>query len=121
MFCSCATRPSALKIEEIEVKATPDSAPSEITLVLPALTAIEQLLQRIKQNGTDIEKYFILDESGRITVKADLQNDEGDFEVIYDLEEAKALGNSVFEVSFILHIKKTEIYIKDTLIWRPIK
>ena len=83
------------------------------------LTAFELMILQIKQNGPDIQKYFILDENGRIIVKADFQGEAGHFEVIYDLDQAKTLERAVYEVGFTIRDKQTETLQKDTFIWRP--
>jgi peptidoglycan/xylan/chitin deacetylase (PgdA/CDA1 family) len=84
---------------------------------------MELLVQRVKQNGKDIQKYFVLEE-GQIIVKADLQNEEGDYVVIYDLEGAEALTGSAFRVPFLLYKNyenedELEPVIEDALVWRP--
>ena len=119
VFSSCATRPAPqIIIEEIE-KQPQQPEIIHIEIMSPPLTAVEKMLLLVKQNGTDIKKYFFLEENSRIIVKADLQDDTGIYEVIYDLENVKHLENSVYEVTFILHEKKTDKYYEDTLIWAP--
>ena len=112
---SCASRPVApphIVIIETEEETKPE--PSVITL-LP----IEVAIQRVKQNGQDIARYFILDENRQIIVRAALREGTSEFEVIYNMETAKTLGNSVYEVSFTIQEKGTEKILEDTLIWRP--
>ena len=119
IYISCKSQPPApVIIPEIEI--TPVSIPEIILppVILP-LTAFEQMLLQIKQNGQDIKKIFILCENGLIIVKADIQSEAGDFEVIYDLEQAKALERSVYEVGFTIRDKETDTFWEDTLIWRP--
>jgi peptidoglycan/xylan/chitin deacetylase (PgdA/CDA1 family) len=84
--------------------------------------SLEQAAQRVKRNGADIEKYFILGEAGRILVKGDVRQGTSDYEVSYDLENAEVLSDSVYRVPFLIREKESkepEILIEDTLIWRP--
>ena len=64
-------------------------------------------------------KYFILDEDGKIIVKADLQDLAGEFEVIYNLEETEVFQDSGYGVFFSVRNKETGAILKDTLVWRP--
>jgi peptidoglycan/xylan/chitin deacetylase (PgdA/CDA1 family) len=79
----------------------------------------EHVLEKVKQNGKNIDKYFILDE-GRIVVKAGLRDANGDFEIIYDLENAKKIGSSVYEVGFSCREKESGLFLKDALVWNPL-
>ena len=95
----------------------------------PPPTPLERAAQRVRQNGRDIEKYFVLGDEGSILVRAMLREEMGDFEVIYDLEGAEALENSVFRVAFIVRdfwdedaqmdTESSPNSIEDSLIWRP--
>jgi peptidoglycan/xylan/chitin deacetylase (PgdA/CDA1 family) len=76
-------------------------------------------VQRIQRNATDIEKYFTLDKTGRIIVKADVQDAAGNFEVIYDLEDAEVLGQSAYSVRFYAKEKESDTTLTDTLVWLP--
>ena len=80
---------------------------------------LKQTIEKIKRNGKDIDKNYIIDGKGRIIVKADLRDQGGDYEVVYDLENIKDTGNSVYEVGFTCHEKKTGETIKDVLVWIP--
>ena len=108
---ACASRPQ-VTIEE----------PAEDRIEHPPpvlMSPIDQMLYRIQQNGADIVKFFILDNEGRIIVKADLCDTAGDFEIMYDLEGARALGNSTYAVGFSARNRETGDIIEDTLIWKP--
>jgi peptidoglycan/xylan/chitin deacetylase (PgdA/CDA1 family) len=76
------------------------------------------MLQRIRQNGNDINRYFILDENRQIIVKADLEDKAGDFEIIYDLVNAELLGASSYRVGFSARNKLSDESIEDSFIWR---
>jgi hypothetical protein len=108
VFITCATRPRPIVEREHAAVLTPEE-------VVP----IEQILQRIKQNGSDVEKYFILDDERRIIVRANLRNGTDDYEVIYDLEGAEVLADSAYRVHFLLHEGKSGASLKDSLVWRP--
>ena len=121
LFISCAGRPSIVPvtyvISEIEPKITfypiPETEPEVV------LSPIERIIQRIKLNGTDIEKYFILGSEGQIIVKAEITDIAGDFEITYDLENLEVISYSIYRVPFLLTQKESDIAIEDTLIWRP--
>ena len=98
------------------------SSPGIVTdtfVKLDVLTPIEQLIQRIKAND-DVIKHYVHGENGRVIVRADLQDNAGNFDVIYYLDEAKTLGNSVYEVSFIVQEKGTEKILANSLVWMPV-
>ncbi|MCL2043927.1 MAG: polysaccharide deacetylase family protein [Treponema sp.] len=100
-------------IAEMAMAATPPAQPPEI---IP--TPIERLVQRIKRNE-DITKHFVLGAGGQISVKADIRDDAGNFEVTYNLDNARDTGNSAYEVRFTLRNTRTGTVIEDTLMWRP--
>ena len=117
VFGSCASRPPPT-VPEIIGETVITRAAAHIPPSI--LTPVEKLLARIKQNEADILKYFILDENGQIIVMANFQDETGNYKVTYDLEGAKALGGSVYEVGFILYEEKTETRLEDSLIWKPL-
>jgi peptidoglycan/xylan/chitin deacetylase (PgdA/CDA1 family) len=106
LLCACASRPRPV-VETIKELPPPLKQP------------FEQALEKIKHNGKDMEKYFILDE-GRIVVKSNLRDENGDFEIIYDLENAVEIGNSTYEVGFSCREKESGVILKDTLVWNPL-
>ena len=124
LLTSCVSRPEPL-IEEIKtiVEPTPIIEYIEEIIkpeVIPVpLTPVEKLIERIKQNGADIEKYHLVNANEEIIVKADLQDEAGDYEVIYYLDEAHTLDDSVYLVRFTAREKETDEIIEDTLIWKP--
>ena len=85
----------------------PETEPEE------KLSAMEQMIKEIRQNGDGIEKYYLLGENGAIIVKADITNTAGNFEVIYDLVNAQPF----FHVPFSINCKDQGLIIQDTLIW----
>jgi len=119
--CASRPRPEAETIKEppIIFLPFPEGPPSPEELPPPFKQPFEQALERVKQNGKDIDKYFILDE-GRIVVKAGLRDANGDFEIIYDLENAREIGSSVYEVGFSCRDKESGLLLKDALVWNPL-
>jgi len=118
MLFACASRPRHAVETVKELPAIFLPSPEE--LPPPFRQPFEQALEKVKQNGKDIDKFFISDGEGRITVKAGLRDENGDFEIIYDLENARAIGNSVFEVGFSCREKESGMLLKDTLVWNPL-
>jgi len=106
---SCASRPVSIDYEPIKIA---------VTNVTPVLTPLEKAVLRVKGNGADIEKYFVI-ENRQIVVKSDLPQDEEIFEITYNLIDAKLLGDSGYEVGFTIREKDTDIINEDTLLWKP--
>jgi len=124
LFASCASRPEPIPEQEVsysypDIEPIIESAEKIIEPEIMPLTPIEQLIERIKKNGNDIEKYYILDRNGNITVKADLYDKAGDFEVIYYLDEAQTPEASVYNIRFTALNKETLEEIEDSFIWQP--
>jgi hypothetical protein len=59
----------------------------------PELFPIDAVMQKVKQDSPEIEKYFLLDETGKLIVKADLKEIRQEtgkvehFQVWYDLRQ----------------------------------
>jgi len=117
LLCACAIRPrpAAETIKEPPVLFLP--SPEELPPLLKQ--PFEQALEKVKQNGKDIDKYYILDK-GRIVVKAGLRVENEDFEIIYDLENARKSGSSAYEVGFSCYDKESGLFLKDILVWNPL-
>jgi peptidoglycan/xylan/chitin deacetylase (PgdA/CDA1 family) len=113
--CANRPRPAAETMKEPPVifLHSPEDLPP------PFKQPFEQALEKVKQNGKDIDKYFILDE-GRIVVKAGLRDANGDFEIIYDLENAREIESSGYEVGFSCRDKESGLLLKDALVWYPL-
>jgi peptidoglycan/xylan/chitin deacetylase (PgdA/CDA1 family) len=113
LLYACASRPSqtADKLKNPALNSLP---PQE-----GLIPDFNQTLEKIKRNGKDIDKYYVVDGKGRIIVKADLRDQGWDFEVVYDLENVRDIGNSVYEIDFTCQEKKTRETMKDFLIWSP--
>ena len=68
IFISCASRPA-------------------MVMAPPPETAMESVIYRIQENPPEIDRYFILDETGDIVVKAELSETEH-FEVVYHMKNS---------------------------------
>ena len=83
------------------------------------IVSIEQIVQWVKNNDSDIEKYYTVDEDGQIEVKARALGAAGDFEVVYDLQNAEVIEDGAYRVRFTALAKKTGETREDSLVWRP--
>jgi len=118
-------RPAAETVKELPEKFH-ENSPSLAELSSPVETTppslnrrFEQAVEKIKRNGKDIDKYFVTDKEGRIVVKAGLRDANGNFEIVYDLENARELGNEAYEVGFSCLDKESGMLLKDALVWNP--
>jgi len=118
IFSSCASQPEVIEPDApVVIETTAVYIPPEIIIIppviieiIPTLTPEEQLIERIRANGEDIEKYFLVDRNDRITVKADLIHGSQLFEIIYDLDNLIELERSVYEVGFTVRLIETYKY-----------
>jgi len=117
---SCVSKPDLIEpdlipniIETEAVYIPPESiiippVTTEINPFIPLpLTPEGRLIERIRENGDDIEKYFLVDRNDRITVKAELIHDNQLYEITYDLDNIIELETSVYEVGFTVRLIKT--------------
>jgi hypothetical protein len=140
-LAACAGRPSVRLEEPVRRDLPEETRPVEDAAIqhVPEriYSAMDMAVQRVKQNGGDIKKYFLLDGDLRIIVKADISGDGSDgggngaeFEVVYDLENARPLddlspGPQIqngflpvrFTVDFSVEEKSTGQRQEDTLVW----
>jgi hypothetical protein len=85
---------------------------------------LDVLVERIKQNGETVKKYFILDENSNIVVKAGFE-DAPAFEVVYDLEDAAGEENFSYPLPAGLRVNFTVTHIpsglsrQDSFVWTP--
>jgi hypothetical protein len=104
-FLSCATRP--------RVRAgSGETVPPESGIPSPPPPA-GGLLRRVKNNDPALAKYFLQDEEGTITVKAEAEG----FEILYDLAKARPAGASRWEVDFSVCPKEGGETRQDVLLW----
>jgi peptidoglycan/xylan/chitin deacetylase (PgdA/CDA1 family) len=127
ILSACVSRPALTVIEEsVSVITVPVPEPvidTPVPVIAPPeiiLSPLEQLRLRIQQNGSDIEKQFVLSNNGQIIVKAEFRDGVNRYEVTYDLENIRVLDSSVYEVDFVIDEINTGTRLRDTLIWRPV-
>jgi peptidoglycan/xylan/chitin deacetylase (PgdA/CDA1 family) len=87
LLASCTAGP-AVREDYEDMPPEPENPPSE-----EVYSEMDLLIKRVKQNGENIKKYFVLDEDSNIIVKAGFEDAPG-FEVVYDLENAVKEENS---------------------------
>jgi hypothetical protein len=134
-LAACAGWP-ALRVEE------PVHLPENIPFPEEFYSAMDLVIQQVKQNGDDIKKYFLLDGDYHIIIKADISGsgsaggNRAEFEVVYDLENALPLDGvrnppglqagplrenefpvPRLTVNFSVEEKNTGMRREDTLIW----
>jgi len=135
-FSSCTSRPPVVESvppqTERPAEAPAESKTESITETI-TLSTIDSAIQRIKRNSPDIKKYFVLDDNGNITVKAEFSEiprnqEESDllesdlFEVVYDMNfSGEVTENFGYTVSFTLKTNKTDTVINDSFLWKPQK
>jgi len=128
-FSSCAGKPAVIESAPPQTARTAE-APAETTTELPksALSTIDLAIQKIKRNSPDIKKYYVLDDNGTITVKAEFseiprnQKDPDLFEVVYDMNFTSGVSaNSGYTVFFALKTNKSDTVINDSFLWKPQK
>jgi hypothetical protein len=91
LLASCAGNRPMVRAEP--EAATPEKEPRPI----------DRAAERVKRNGSDIRKYFALDDEAEIIVMADLSEGGEDFRAVYDLANAVPLEDrSGFTVRFSL-------------------
>jgi hypothetical protein len=108
LLASCATRPP---IRPWGGTSRGDVVPEVSSLPPPLL--IDRLVRRVKDNDPGLEKYFLQDEGGTITVKAEADG----FEILYDLAKARPAGASRWEVDFSVYQADSGESRQDTLLW----
>jgi hypothetical protein len=82
------------------------------------IPAIDRAAELVRTDGEKIGKYFITDEDGLITVKADIREGEDEFEVRYDLGDPEDSEN--LRVDFSVEDKQTGERREGSFFW-PIR
>ena len=122
VLTSCASN------KVVEQRRTPEiSLPQEVNtqpettferLPLPKeYSFLESAIVRIKRNDPAIKKYFVREDDGNIIIKADINERNVTFYVIYDLKNARLDRLGRFEVPFLVQNPETEIVFQDTFFW----
>ena len=81
---------------------------------------MESALHRVRQNSAGIKKYSFIDENKEIFVKANLTEENEQFEVIYDMRHLRQVPEGFF-VPFAVESLKTGEARQDTFLWKPQK
>ena len=81
----------------------------------PEMSPLESALYKIKQNAPEIEKYFLLDETGEIMIRGRTAA----FQVSYDLKNARKESAGTYLVPFTVLWRETGAVHEDTLLWKP--
>jgi peptidoglycan/xylan/chitin deacetylase (PgdA/CDA1 family) len=109
---SCAGQKAAVRVE-----------PGPEAASLPpggALNRFDQVMLRVTRDSDGLTKYFVPDEAAYIAVNADIRFEDGeDFEVRYDLAQARPDGNGRFLVNFTVEEKKTGERRYGQFPWKP--
>jgi peptidoglycan/xylan/chitin deacetylase (PgdA/CDA1 family) len=83
--------------------------------------AIDRAVERVRRDDKEIEKYFVTDENGQLTVKADIQEGDAEFEVRYDLGGQEGLRNppegESLRVGFSVEDKRTGERRESSFLW----
>ncbi|MDR3171366.1 MAG: polysaccharide deacetylase family protein [Treponema sp.] len=126
-LASCAGNRPVLRAEPVPhgppadtgAEPVPQSAPTGVPESPESVKAMYAVIQRVKQNSPEIKKYFLLDEDSNIIVKADLTEGGDEFEVMYDLKNARSHSGvkAPVEVGFAVVNKRTADIKQDSLQW----
>jgi len=130
-FISCAGRPAVIETPPPRTER-PAEAPIELITELitetTVLSTLDLAIQRVKRNSPEIKKYYVLDESGNITVRAEFSEARQDqeepdlFEVLYDMKfPAEFSANFGYTVPFTLKSNNADTVINDSFLWKPQK
>jgi hypothetical protein len=79
------------------------------------LSPMESALYKIKQNSPEVEKYYLLDETGDIIVRGKTEN----FQVLYDLKNIRTESAGSYMVPFTVQCPETGAVQEDMLVWKP--
>ena len=110
VLSSCASRQAVVIPPPTMEPTSPAESPAERTL-----SPMESAIRRIKQNSPDVKKYFIIDETGDILTKGEIEQ----FEIIYDLKKLLPEGPERFSIPFFVESLTSGETRQETLSWRP--
>jgi len=93
---------------------------------LPEQPSLTSAIQKIKQNSSEIKKYLLINKNGELVVKADIEEKDKkgntyNFQVSYDLKNAKIDDSGVYLITFVLKDLETGESYEDKLLWKPQK
>ncbi|MDR1899122.1 MAG: polysaccharide deacetylase family protein [Treponema sp.] len=97
---SCASRPPA--IVDAETALPPDPPPAAAPEKIPEAVPdpLTLAVRKIQANSPAVRKYWRFDADSGITVKGDLADDAGEFEVDYDLKNALPADDGGYDIPF---------------------
>lgn len=113
LLASCTTRP-AVGEEHQDMPRDAGNPPLE-----QVYSEMDLIVEKVKQNGENIKKYFVTDENSNIIVKAGF-GDAPDFEIVYDLENAAKEDNSSppgLRVHFTVTQISSGLSRRDSFLW----
>ena len=114
VLSACAGRPS-LRTETIPLDSVSLPASQE-----EKLSSLEKMINRVKRNGVDIPKYFVRENDGIVTVKANMEG----YEITYDLMGSSDGRPGVsppggIPVKFTIEEEDTGFLGEDQFLWQP--
>jgi hypothetical protein len=113
-LAACATRPAFRGGSAVQEEAIPSPPPpSPPVEAIPS--PLDELVRRVKTDDPELVKYFVQDEEGTITVKAEA----GAYEILYDLSGARLVSPSLWEIDFSVYRAEPEEIRRDSLLWKP--
>jgi hypothetical protein len=109
---SCATRPVLRSAGGGALQD--DAIPGGTVPSTPSPSPLDELVRRVKNNDPELVKYFVQDEEGTITVKAEAEG----CEILYDLSKARPASPSLWEIDFSVCQTELGETRRDTLLWK---
>jgi Predicted xylanase/chitin deacetylase len=93
---------------------------------LPERPTPTTVIQKIKQNSSEIKKYLLFDKTGELVVKANIEEKDKkgktyNFQVLYDINNAKVNNSGEYLITFVLKDLETGESFEDKLLWTPKK
>jgi peptidoglycan/xylan/chitin deacetylase (PgdA/CDA1 family) len=87
---------------------------------------LEIVINKIKQNSQEIDKYFLFSKTGELVVKADIEEKEKTgktsyFQVQYDIKNIKKESSGEYLIAFTLTNTVTKEIYEDKFLWEPQK
>jgi hypothetical protein len=115
LFVSCATRPPLRAAWDKAPQSGPADPVPKDPASGPALPPplIDQLVRRVRDNDPGLAKYFLQDEEGTITVRAEAEG----YEILYDLAKARPASPSLWEIDFSVQEAGGGESRQGTLLW----
>ena len=92
----------------------------------PEQPPIINVIQKIKQNSSEIKKYLLFDKTGELVVKANIEEKDKKgntfyFQALYDIRNAVIESSGEYSITFVLKDLETGESYEDKLLWTPQK